>query len=62
MQTPTKPTPPSTSDAAFVPLRGESGRLFGVLDTRTGVIHVRKGAAIDRVQLPAYVALAQEKG
>lgn len=41
--------------AAFVAVRGESGRLYGYLDPRTGVLHVRKGHTLDRVDLGAYL-------
>jgi hypothetical protein len=63
--TATQTTPPpskTTTSSPFVELRGESGRLYGMLDTRTGVIHVQKGHVQDRIDLSKYAALVEKKG
>lgn len=57
--TTTKQTTNDKPAAAFVEVRGESGRLFGMLEVRTGVIHVQKGHAQDKIDLAKYAALVE---
>lgn len=46
------------SPATIIELRGESGKLYGTLNTATGVIHIRRGNERDRVDVSAYLKAA----
>lgn len=38
----------------LIPIRGASGRLYGMLDTQTMVIEFRQGKQVERIDLTQY--------
>jgi hypothetical protein len=66
LTTTTKQTTNDKPAAAFVEVRGESGRLFGMLDVRTGIIHIRQGKAghgngrTDRCDITPYLKIVEQ--
>lgn len=49
-----KPPPPASGGPRLVPLRGPSGRLYGMLDPQTLVIEFRRGGQTERIDLTQY--------
>lgn len=43
-----------TPTPSLIPVRTEGGRLLGMLDPATAVLHIRRGHEVDRVDLSRY--------